>query len=59
MNLVRATLPPESQRIFEFAILQEKPAPEVAALVNSTPAAVRKAKSRILHRLREALGDFA
>jgi RNA polymerase sigma-70 factor (ECF subfamily) len=58
MKIVRTSLTEDCQRIFELAILQEKSAPEVAALLNSTPAAVRKAKSRILHHLRAALGEF-
>jgi RNA polymerase sigma-70 factor (ECF subfamily) len=58
LQIVSTTLPPESQRIFELAIVQNRPAPEVAALVNCSPAAVRKAKSRLLQKLRETLGEF-
>ena len=35
-----------------------KNATEAARRLNATPAAVRKAKSRILHRLRQELGDI-
>lgn len=58
LQIVSTTMPPESQRIFELAIVQNRPAPEVAALVNCTPAAVRKAKSRLLRKLRETLGEL-
>lgn len=58
LEMVRTTLPPESQRLFELTVLQEKTATEAAAMLNSTPAAVRKAKSRILRRLREILGEL-
>jgi RNA polymerase sigma-70 factor (ECF subfamily) len=59
VQVVRTTLPPESQQIFELAIVQNKSATQVATLVHCTPAAVRKAKSRLLHKLRDALGEFS
>ena len=35
------------------------PYEEIACLLGVTPAAVRKAKSRVLHRLKEELGELA
>ncbi|WP_145086720.1 RNA polymerase sigma factor [Anatilimnocola aggregata] len=56
--IVHQSLPAESQRLIELAIFQDLPAPEVAAILNCSPAAVRKAKSRLLQKLRDMLGEF-
>jgi RNA polymerase sigma-70 factor (ECF subfamily) len=44
-------------RVFELTVLDRRSSQETAAQLNMRPAAVRKAKSRLLRRLREELGD--
>jgi RNA polymerase sigma-70 factor (ECF subfamily) len=56
-HLLRTTFPPQAQRLFELTVLEDRSAAEAAAELGLTPAAVRKAKSRILKRLREILED--
>jgi RNA polymerase sigma-70 factor (ECF subfamily) len=45
------------QAFWRAAVDGQSPA-EIAADLNMTPAAVRKAKSRVLRRLREEIGDL-
>lgn len=44
-------------RVFELTVLERRSSQETAAELNVGPATVRKAKSRMLRRLREELGE--
>lgn len=57
MRLLQTSIPPESQKLFELAILNNHSTAETAALLGSTPVAVRKAKSRLLKKLRELIEE--
>lgn len=57
MNLIRTEFSENAVQAFTLTVLEEQAAPVVAAKLGMTPAAVRKAKSRILKRLREELGE--
>lgn len=57
MRMLHTSIPPESQKLFELTILNNHSTAEAAALLGSTPVAVRKAKSRLLKKLREILED--
>lgn len=58
LGLVRSEFEERSwQAFWRTAVDGQSPA-DVAAALGITPAAVRKAKSRVLHRLRQELGDL-
>jgi RNA polymerase sigma-70 factor (ECF subfamily) len=57
VELIRAEFEEPTWKAFWRVVLDGRPATEVAADLGVTPAAVRKAKSRVLHRLKERLGD--
>ena len=48
-----------SHRAFWRFAIDEEPARHVADDLKITPNAVRKYKSRVLHRLRQAFGEFS
>jgi RNA polymerase sigma-70 factor (ECF subfamily) len=58
LELVRAEFESRTwDAFYRSAVLGQAPA-DIAADLGVTPAAVRKAKSRVLHRLREEVGDL-
>jgi RNA polymerase sigma-70 factor, ECF subfamily len=54
---IRAHIEPQTWEAFWQTAILGIPAPQAARALGMTPAAVRKAKSRTLHRLRQQLGD--
>ena len=57
LDQIRPTVEPQSWNAFWNTAVLGQSAPQVAAELGLTPAAVRQAKSRILRRLRKQLGD--
>lgn len=57
LELVRGEFEPRTWRAFWRAAVDNQPPAEVAEELGITAAAVRKAKSRVLHRLRQEVGD--
>jgi RNA polymerase sigma-70 factor (ECF subfamily) len=57
LELIRAEFAERTWQAFWRTAIEGRPAPEVAAELSMSPGAVRVAKSRVLQRLREALGD--
>lgn len=57
LDLLEHSFPEESRLLFELTVMQSLSAREAAAAMGTTPGAVRKAKSRLLRRLRDILGD--
>jgi RNA polymerase sigma-70 factor, ECF subfamily len=57
LNQIQARIEPETWLAFWKTAVQGRSASEVAAELGMTSAAVRKAKSRTLQRLRKQLGD--
>jgi len=56
--LLKQEFQESSWRAFELTVLEGRSAPEAASELKSTSVAIRKAKSRVLYRLRELLdGD--
>jgi RNA polymerase sigma-70 factor (ECF subfamily) len=55
---LRGEFEPKSWQAFWRTTVDEQPSPAVAAELGMTANAVRMAKSRVLHRLREELGDL-
>jgi RNA polymerase sigma-70 factor (ECF subfamily) len=58
-ELVRTEFHEHTWQAFWRTAVEGRPANDVAAELAMTPVAVRVAKSRVLQRLREALGDVA
>jgi len=58
LNLIRAEFRAPTWKAFWLTVVKERPTNEVANELGTTPAAVRQAKSRILRRLRQELGDM-
>jgi RNA polymerase sigma-70 factor (ECF subfamily) len=58
IELIRTEFEERTWEAFRRAVLDGRPPDEVAAALGVSPAAVRKAKSRVLLRLREALGEL-
>ena len=58
LNLIRAEFRSPTWNAFWTTVVKERPTNEVANAMGMTPAAVRQAKSRILRRLRQELGDM-
>jgi RNA polymerase sigma-70 factor (ECF subfamily) len=56
--LIRGEFEERSWQMFWRTVIDDRPAADVAAEMGVTPAAVRKAKSRILHRLKEHFGEL-
>ena len=57
-DLIRPEFHDRTWRAFWATAVDGRPAPDVAADLGMTPVGVRVAKSRVLQRLREALGDL-
>jgi RNA polymerase sigma-70 factor (ECF subfamily) len=55
---IQAEFEARTWQAFWEVTVRERPAPEVAQQLGMTPAAVRQAKSRVLRRLRQQLGDL-
>ena len=58
LELVRAEFEERTWQMFWLTFVEDCSPVDVAADLGVTPAAVRKAKSRVLHRLREEVGDL-
>lgn len=58
LELVRDEFEDRTWQMFWLTAAEDRDAADVAALFGVTPAAVRKAKSRVLRRLREEIGDL-
>ena len=58
LALIRSEFRESSWRAFWRTAIDELPAPDVADELGMSPGAVRVAKSRVLRRLREELGDI-
>jgi RNA polymerase sigma-70 factor (ECF subfamily) len=58
LELIRSEFEERTWRAFWLAVVDDRPAAEVAAELGMTPGAVRVAKSRVLRRLREELGEI-
>ena len=58
LDLVRAEFEPRSWQAFWRVEIDRQSATETAKELEMTPAAVRMAKSRVLRRVREELGDL-
>ena len=58
MELVQGEFEPKTWEIFWRVTVQGQSASDVAEDLGTTPSAVRMAKSRVLRRLREELGDM-
>lgn len=58
LGFLRETFEPQTWRAFWRTAIDGLPAPEVAQELGMSPAAVRKAKSRVLSRLRAEYGEL-
>ena len=58
LDLVRVEFEPATWRAFLLTAVDGRPAPEAAAELGVSAAAVRQAKSRVLRRVRQELGDL-
>jgi DNA-directed RNA polymerase specialized sigma24 family protein len=56
--VVRQSVQPQTWRMFELAVLESRPANEVAQLLDVPSPNVRMAKARVMKQLRELLVDF-
>lgn len=58
VETVKSEFSPETWQAFERTALENRNSTEVAAELQTTPNAVRKAKARVLSRLREELAGL-
>ena len=58
LELVRAEFEDRTWQMFWLTAVEDREPADVAARFGVTPVAVRKAKSRVLRRLREEIGDL-
>jgi RNA polymerase sigma-70 factor (ECF subfamily) len=58
MELVRSEFEPQTWTAFWRAAVDNHPVDLIAGEMGVTPAAIRKAKSRVLRRLKEEIGDL-
>ena len=58
VELVRGEFEQKTWQMFWAATIDGREVADIAAEQGVTPAAVRKAKSRVLHRLKEEVGDL-
>jgi RNA polymerase sigma-70 factor (ECF subfamily) len=58
LELIRSEFEERTWQMFWRTLIDERSPVDVAAEMGVTPAAVRKAKSRVLHRLKEHFGDL-
>jgi RNA polymerase sigma-70 factor (ECF subfamily) len=57
LAVIRAEFEDRTWQAFWLTVVESLSAPEAAAQLGMKPAAVRQCKCRVLHRLRQALGD--
>lgn len=57
LELVRGEFEERTWQMFWLTVVEDRPPADVAAQFGVTAVAVRKAKSRVLRRLREEIGD--
>jgi RNA polymerase sigma-70 factor (ECF subfamily) len=57
LELVRSEFEERTWQMFWLSVVEERPAADVAAQFGVSAAAVRKARSRVLHRLKQEVGD--
>jgi RNA polymerase sigma-70 factor (ECF subfamily) len=57
LELVRAEFEDRTWQMFWLTVVEDQAPDTVAARFGVTPATVRKAKSRVLHRLKQEVGD--
>jgi RNA polymerase sigma-70 factor, ECF subfamily len=58
LELVRREFEERTWQMFWVTVVERRSPVDVAADLGVTPAAVRKAKSRVLHRLKEEFGEL-
>lgn len=58
LEILQMQFEPTTWRAFWRTAVDGQPAPDIAAEMGLSPAAVRKAKSRVLQRLRQELGEM-
>jgi RNA polymerase sigma-70 factor, ECF subfamily len=58
LEMVRTEFEERTWQMFWRAFVEERSPADIAAELGVTPAAVRKAKSRVLHRLKEEFADL-
>jgi RNA polymerase sigma-70 factor (ECF subfamily) len=58
LELVRGEFEERTWQMFWLTVVEDRTPADVAAQYGVTPVAVRKAKSRVLHRLRTEVGDL-
>jgi RNA polymerase sigma-70 factor (ECF subfamily) len=58
LELIRQEVEGRTWEMFWLTFIEERSPVDVAARLGVTPAAVRKAKSRVLHRLKEHFADL-
>jgi RNA polymerase sigma-70 factor (ECF subfamily) len=58
LDLVRGEFEERTWQMFWLTVVDDRSPTDVAAQFGVTPVAVRKAKSRVLRRLREEIGDL-
>lgn len=58
LEQIRGSIEPRTWSAFWSTAVEGRSAPEVAAQLGISPLAVRQAKSRVLRRLRQQLGDL-
>ena len=58
LELVRGEFEDRTWQMFWRTFIDERPPAAVAGELGVTPAAVRKAKSRVLHRLKQQFTDL-
>lgn len=58
LELVRAEFEDRTWQMFWQTVVDDRAPADVAMTFGVTPVAVRKAKSRVLHRLRQEIGDL-
>ncbi len=59
MDLVRGEFEDRTWQMFWRTVVDDRPPADVAGEFGVSPAAVHKAKSRVLHRLKQEVGDLA
>ncbi len=59
LELIRAEFEPRTWQAFWCTAVDDRPAKDVADELSMSPGAVRVAKSRVLQRLREELGELS
>jgi RNA polymerase sigma-70 factor (ECF subfamily) len=58
LQLIQGAFEERTWQMFWQTVIEDRPTADVAAEYGVTAAAVRKARSRVLHRLKEEVGDL-